>query len=183
MYDTSVKVPMLVSRPGHTPAGMVCDDLLSHYDLMPTLLDYAGIDLADADQLPGRSFAPLLQEQPLPPRERVVVFDEYGPVRMIRAREWKYVHRYPYGPNELYDLVNDPDEEHNLAGDAGHRSRMEALRGEMQDWFQQYADPRVDGTREPVTGKGQIDLAGVENNGRPAYDEEWWCIDAGGARR
>ena len=27
---------------------------------------------------------------------------------MIRTQEWKYVHRYPYGPHELYDLVNDP---------------------------------------------------------------------------
>ncbi len=183
MYDTSVKVPMLVSRPGHTPAGMVCDDLLSHYDLLPTLLDYAGVDYPEAGQLPGRSFAPLLRGQKLPPRERVVVFDEYGPVRMIRTRAWKYVHRYPYGPNELYDLANDPDEEHNLAGDAGHRSRMEALRGEMQAWFHQYADPRVDGTREPVTGKGQIDLAGVRNEGRPAYDADWWHIDADGVRR
>ncbi len=40
-----------------------------------------------------------------------MVFDEYGLVRMIRTREWKYVHRYPYGPHELYDLTRDPDEE------------------------------------------------------------------------
>ena len=44
MYDTSVKVPALISRPGHVPEGAVNDDLLSHYDIMPTLLDYLGID-------------------------------------------------------------------------------------------------------------------------------------------
>ncbi len=42
--------------------------------------------------------------------ESIVVFDEYGPVRMIRTREWKYVHRYPYGPHELYHLAGDPGE-------------------------------------------------------------------------
>ena len=38
----------------------------------------------------------------------VFVLDEYGPTRMIRTHRWKYVHRYPDGPNELYDLANDP---------------------------------------------------------------------------
>ena len=49
-------------------------------------------------------------------RDEVVIFDEYGPVRMIRTKEWKYVHRYPYGKHELYHLVDDPGEEKNLYG-------------------------------------------------------------------
>ena len=42
-----------------------------------------------------------------------MIYDEYGPVRMIRTRAWKYVHRCPYGPHELYDLANDPEEKAN----------------------------------------------------------------------
>ena len=44
----------------------------------------------------------------------VVVFDEYGPNRMIRGERYKLIKRYPYGPNELYDLKEDPGERNNL---------------------------------------------------------------------
>ena len=61
--------------------------------------------------------------------ENVVVYDEYGPVRMVRTKEWKYVHRYPYGPHELYDLVNDPDEKHNLIDDKGKKRYNDLSQG------------------------------------------------------
>ena len=54
----------------------------------------------------------------------MIVFDEYGPVRMIRSRDWKYIHRYPYGPHEFYDLTNDPDEAHNLIDSPDHQARI-----------------------------------------------------------
>lgn len=73
MYDTSVKVPLMITMPGRIRAGSTCDELLSGYDFMPT--------------------------------------------RMIRTREWKYVHRYPYGPHELFELVHDPGERVNMLAD------------------------------------------------------------------
>jgi len=180
MYDTSVKVPTIVSRPGDIPEGVVCAHLLSHYDLMPTLLDYLGLEHPEAQKLPGKSFAPLLRGEEVEGRENVVVFDEYGPVRMIRSKEWKYVHRYPYGPHELYDLVNDPDERDNLIGDLGRKKITEQMKAQLEEWFIQYADPHVDGTREAIYGKGQIDLAGIAGKGRKAFADDWWYIDADG---
>jgi arylsulfatase A-like enzyme len=103
----------------------------------------------------------------------VVVFDEYGPVRMIRNKEWKYVHRYPYGPNELYDLVNDPGETANLIDEKDHSKITAGLKGEMEQWFLQYVDPALDGTHEAVSGEGQLKLAGPAGNAQvtdyPAY--------------
>ena len=179
MYDSSVKVPMLISRPGSLPQGVVNRDLLSHYDIFPTLLDYVGLANPQAGSLPGSSFAPLLGGRPMPGRDHVVVYDEYGPVRMIRDRRWKYVHRYPYGPHELYDLENDPDEGHNLAGDAQYQGRLRELKLAMEAWFVRYADPRIDGVREPVTGKGQVALAGLGGRGTPAYESDWHYTQVG----
>jgi len=178
MYDTSVKVPMVISRPGHVPAGRTCDAMLSHYDVMPTLLDYLGIEGEAPDGLPGRSFAPLLRGKPLcgrpfDGRDEVVVYDEYGPVRMIRTREWKYVHRYPYGPHELYDLVNDPDERRDLVGEPDRQEVIVEMRRRLEEWFFRYVDPAVDGAREPVTGRGQIGLAGVRACGTQSYAQDW----------
>ena len=145
MYDTSVKVPMLVSQPGSVPQGVVDESLLSHYDLFPTLLEYAGISVspavAAAGNLPGHSFAAILRGQRLASDQPVVVFDEYGPTRMLRTKEWKYVHRYPYGPHELYDLVNDPSERLNLADSSDQQSRLCNLRGNWRNGLPATATP------------------------------------------
>ncbi len=98
MYDTSVKVPFIAAHPGHTPAGAVAAGLLSHYDLLPTCWIMWASAAPCPDGLPGRSFAPLLRGEPLPARDHVVVYDEYGPVRMIRTTRWKYVHRLSLRP-------------------------------------------------------------------------------------
>ena len=183
MYDTSVKVPMLIASPGYLPEGVVVDALLSHYDIMPTLLDYLGFDVPDAEALPGRSFAGYLRGDSAPVRDEVVVFDEYGPVRMIRTRTWKYVHRYPYGPHELYHLAEDPDEERNLIDDAAYHDRIVEMRDRLRAWFARYTDPDRDGTKEPVTGKGQVERVGSAGQGRRAFEDDWWYIDDDGNRR
>jgi len=177
MFDTSVKVPMIMSRPGHVPQSKGCDELLSHYDLMPTLLDYLGIENPDQDKLPGHSFVDLLSGQSLESSQPVVVYDEYGPVRMIRTREWKYVHRYPYGPHELYDLTNDPDERCNLIKSPGHRDTVREMKASLETWFARFVDPMMDGTHEPVTGRGQLGLAGPAGQGEDNFSKDWFYLD------
>ncbi|MDH7569824.1 MAG: sulfatase-like hydrolase/transferase [Armatimonadota bacterium] len=182
MYDTSVMVPAIFSRPGSCPAGVVVDGLYSHYDVFPTLLEYAGIDFRD-ETLPGASFAPLLRGEGMPGREDVVVCDEYGPVRMIRNRRWKYVHRFPCGPHELYDLAEDPGERHNLFAEKGAQSEIERLKGRLDRFFLRYGDPGLDGAREPVYGVGQVGLAGIRAGGAPAFHSEFHYVDADGRPR
>lgn len=187
MYDSSVKVPAIFSHLGHIPEGAVSDALLSAYDFMPTILEYAGIGggseaaaAGDSSEessnntpqyrsLPGRSFSPLLTGQPHEVRDDVVVYDEYGPVRMVRSKTWKYIHRYPYGPHELYDLAADPDEKRNLAYESSYAETLTAMKARLDDWFVRYADPAVDGSREPVTGAGQLGLAGVKSQGAVSF--------------
>lgn len=168
MFEESVRVPFIVRCPGRIPAGRVNTDLISHYDFMPTLLDYLGLDNPLAEHLPGQSFAHVLRGEP-GGHETIVVYDEYGPVRMIRDRQCKYIHRYPYGPHELYNLAEDPLESINLVDDPQYRSVVERLRGELAEWFLRYTDPRRNGALLPVTGKGQIDIVGPENKGRAAF--------------
>ena len=110
MYDTSVKVPCIMVQEGRLPAGVTNQDLLSGYDIFPTILEYLGISAEPTHRKPGSSFNAVLEGKHLPPDRKVVVYDEYGPVRMVRTRDWKYVHRFPSGPHELFDLRNDPGE-------------------------------------------------------------------------
>ncbi len=183
MYDSSVKVPFLMSWPGHLPQGIVDDHLLSHYDFFPTLIDFLGFSDPATASLPGCSFAPLLRGELLQGREAVVVFDEYGPVRMIRSRTHKYIHRYPYGPHEFYDLVEDPGERTNRIQDPDLQAKIAEMKAEMDEFFLKYVDPDLDGARLGVTGKGQMTLAGIRSQGQPTFDTDWWHIDANGIKK
>ena len=166
MYENSIKVPCIFSHPGRIPQGKVQTEMVSAYDFMPTLLEYLDLPVPNAENLPGTSFLPLLLDQPMEGREKVVIFDEYGPVRMIRTEEWKYVHRYPNGPNELYDLVNDPDERRNLIDDPPQKKRIEELKAEMEAWFARYVVPSRDGIiddgTDPPNHHGQTRLVRID---------------------
>ena len=188
MYENSVKVPFLASHPRRIPQGQATGRMCSAIDFMPTLLDYAGVDVPDAPHggRPGRSFAGLLQGGDAPARDRVVIYDEFGATRMIRTAEWKYVHRYPAPgipafPNELYDLVNDPDERANRADDPAEQPRIRELRGLLEEWFAEHASADKDGRNLPVTGGGQLrPVGGAWENGSPAFQPNhgppspWW---------
>lgn len=169
LYDTSVKVPLLVMHPGHIPRGGMEKTAVSAYDIFPTLLEYLDIPLPKEGNRPGVSFYGLLRGQADTARRPVVVFDEYGATRMIRTEAHKYIRRYPYGPDEFYDLRLDPKEEENRIADAEYAATIREMRREMEQWFCRYADPRVDGAREAVKGGGQTDLAGIYGDGRDIY--------------
>ncbi len=175
MYDTAVKVPMIMTYPGRIKPGTVNDGLYSHYDIMPTIAELLGEELPDRKSYPGQSFAGLINgalsvdantargtadaEGAPKGADAVVIADEYGPVRMIRTKEYKYIHRYPYGEHEFYDLTNDPDEERNLINESGpYAAAIAEMRNRLEDWFLCYTDPMKDGTKQAVTGLGQTGL-------------------------
>lgn len=166
MYENSVKVPAVMSHPGRIPEGLVQPAMVSAYDFMPTLLDYLSLPIPEGRNLPGVSFLHALLGSGDAGRESVVVYDEYGPTRMVRTREWKYIHRYPEGPNELYDLANDPDERENRIGDAVQASRAGEMKTMMEDWFATYADPEKDGRERGVSGGGQQRPLGGDRESR-----------------
>lgn len=166
MYDTSVKVPFIAWHPGRIPGGRVIRQMASAYDWMPTLLDYLGLPLPQQGRLPGHSFAGVLTGSAAGGHGAVLIADEYGPTRMIRTETDKYIRRYPYGPDEYYDLLADPGEEHNLVDCAEKAPRIARLRADMEAWFARYADPALDGLAQRVSGNGQ--LAPV---GRPSAGE------------
>jgi len=160
MYENSIKVPAIFSHPGRIPEGKVTEAMVSAYDFMPTLLDYLDLPQYPEGNLPGHSFLPVVLGESDSGNESVIIYDEYGPVRMIRTRQWKYVHRYPGGPHDLFDLVNDPDERKNLAEDPSQVTRIHELKKRMEDWFTRYVNPKRDGLREDPFSEGQLKPVG-----------------------
>lgn len=146
MYESSIRVPLLVRYPARVAAGVDRSHMVLNVDAAPTLLELTGVPVPKAMQ--GRSFAPLLLGQTPPWREDFLYeFFEYPAEhcarkhRGVRTKRWKLIHLYEQPEQwELYDLESDPDETRNLAGDRRHaatermlRERMEELRRELGD--------------------------------------------------
>ncbi len=169
MYENSIKVPFIMSQPSKIAEGKSTTAMVSQYDFMPTLLDYIGLNINEDNLSPGRSFTSVLFEQHNEVQDEVVIFDEYGPVRMVRNQEWKYIHRYPYGPHELYHLANDPNERKNIVDEKSKSALVEEMRQLLANWFDRYVIPNLDGSRYPVTGGGQVKKIGPFRSGETSF--------------
>ena len=62
MYEESILTPLIFRQPGRVKKGAVRDEMVSAYDLLPTVLEYLQAPPgANRARLPGRSYAPLLR--------------------------------------------------------------------------------------------------------------------------
>jgi choline-sulfatase len=117
LYEGAIAVPLLMAGPG-IPEGMVVDEITSHVDLFPTLVESSGvaIDAVDAS-LPGKSLWPALDGA----TEQRVGFAEYHAAMslngsfMLREGDLKLIYHVDM-PCQLFDLAHDPDEVEDLAG-------------------------------------------------------------------
>jgi arylsulfatase A-like enzyme len=145
MVEESIRVPMILNRPGGILGGQVRQEMVTHLDLAATLLDHAGIVPDDAARLPGRSFHDLCLGKAVADWPDAV-FGEYGDLRMVRTARHKLVRR-PGGPCELFDLAADPRETVNLFADAAHAGVVDDLTTRLDAYFGRYADPVRSGLR------------------------------------
>jgi arylsulfatase A-like enzyme len=155
-YEDVMRVPFVWRYPGVVRPRGVDDRLVSHVELVPTLLELAGVrPSVGAPPLQGRSLAADLAGAPAPAGRDAAfgetnVGDRVNPqvdARMVVKRDHKYVYR-PGGVSaspaeavdELYDLARDPDELHNVAGAAAYRPVQEDLVARLRDWMRQTED-------------------------------------------
>jgi arylsulfatase A-like enzyme len=109
-YQSSIKVPLLVRLPGAT-GGAVCDDLVSIEDITATLLQLGGCPLPDyLDSIP----LPLPSSPLQSPRQSIFGFLANGCMHF--DGEWKLV-KYTSGATLLFNLLEDPKEQHNRIDD------------------------------------------------------------------
>ncbi|MGX6591780.1 sulfatase-like hydrolase/transferase [Cetobacterium ceti] len=165
MYDTSVKIPFIMYKKGEFQVKTI-ENLLSHYDIRQTILEYLNLEdnLDENIIYPGKSFKNILENKEIVKKENIVIYDEYGPTRMIRNKEYKYIHRYPDGPYEFYNLLEDPQEKNNLIYNENYTEIIDSMRCELLTWFTKHINPEIDGATLGVYGGGQKKLAGKWGN-------------------
>lgn len=126
LWERATRVPFTVRAVGQTLGNSV-EAPVSLIDLMPTVLDYAGIAAPYA--LPGRSLRTLMKD-PAQPWDFPVLTTKDRYDYAIRTADWRYI-RYRNGENELYDERTDPGEFRNIVSDPANAAVVSQLDGLM----------------------------------------------------
>jgi len=131
-FEPACRIPLIVHAPGRFAARRVTNSA-SLVDILPTLCELAGGHAGGyATPLDGNSLLPQLSGD----SGSDEVIGEYlaegaiAPLVMIKRGRYKFVHS-PVDPDQLYDLLEDPDEVRNLARSPQHAARVQDLRAEV----------------------------------------------------
>jgi arylsulfatase A-like enzyme len=138
MYEPGLRVPFIARGPDIT-AGITPDQLIANIDWAPTFLDLAGLDIPDSMQ--GRSLVPLLKGQQPADWRKSVYYRYYDDLTKhnarahlgIRTATHKLIYYWTKDAYELFDLVNDPQEQHNLLFDQADQPHVAAKFNELKN--------------------------------------------------
>ena len=182
LFDRGIGVMMIMRGPASFAGGKVVDAPVSHLDVYPTLCELAGVEAPDwlqgsslmplvrgeVESLNDGIFA------------ETTYHAAYEPQRAVRTERWKYIRRFddyshPVLANcddsdtkdllveagwgkqtvpreQLYDLVLDPAEGHNLCGEPAQAQTLEQMRERLERWMRETDDPLLDGPVPPPPG-------------------------------
>lgn len=161
MYEEALRIPLLVRWPGKIEPGSTSNDMVLNLDFAQTIIDAAG---AEADRgMQGRSFLPILRgKTPSDWRQSMYYRYYYSHFRTephwgVRTHQHKLIYFHRIDQWELYDLVKDPQEMHNVYSDPEYSSRVKRLKQEIKRLQAQYRDDPEDIGDRPRTGMPERD--------------------------
>ncbi len=115
LFEGGIRVPMLVSWPGHIAPGTVVDTPVAHIDVMPTLAAAAGAPLPEGVEIDGLNMLPAAMNTGDLMREDDALYWSSGYYRVVRAGDWKLQVNGRQEKSWLFNLAEDPTERVNLA--------------------------------------------------------------------
>lgn len=173
LFDPGVEVLLFMRYDaGNWPKGVKNNQLVSHVDIYPTILEACDIEIPEITS--GNSFLPKLQgKEQNSIRDTVYLektyHDNYDPMRGLRTDRYKYVlnfdaqtmydvriataprynwFKYPFkktSREELYDLKNDPDEAKNLVDEPEYEEIRKEFKKQLAQWMKETNDPLLEG--------------------------------------
>jgi len=150
LYEESCRAPFIISYPGKGRKNETDDHLISiGIDLMATISDIVGTDMPEGPYY-GLSALPFVldKDSNVPTHDYVVTEAEVGiskndtiEGRSLRTPKYKY-HIWSRGKNyeQLFDMINDPGETKNLAGNPEYANQLKRHQQLLKDWLSQTDD-------------------------------------------
>jgi len=149
MYEESSRIPLIIRAPLDLHAGRVDHSLVSHVDILPTMLELAGFPVPPI--LEGASLKQnLLKGQDTAEKNAVIEWnradlDSHGnggffPVRCLRQQTYKLVINL-YDIDEFYNLSDDPHEMNNRIDDVTFARERDEMHDQLIAWMNDTRDP------------------------------------------
>lgn len=191
LTDHGLGVMLIMRGPGPFSGGRVIDAMVSHIDIFPTVCAVAGIDpprwLEGRSLLPlVRGEVERINEEVY---GEVTYHAAYEPMRAVRTERWKYIRRFdgrrrrvmpntddglsrklllrhgwrdlPIEQEYLFDLVFDPNEVRNLAGEPAYGDVLIDMRARLERWMVRTDDPLLRGPVPAPPGAQVNDVDGL----------------------
>ena len=141
LYEGGIRVPLIVRWPGKVEAGTVSSVPVISMDFFPTILDAAGLDASPGVPLDGESLLPLLRQTGSLERDAIYFhypnYAFHGENRLggaTREGDYKLIHYYDNDSVELFDVVNDLSEEHDLS--AALPEKAAEMKANLVTWLE-----------------------------------------------
>ncbi|XZE51678.1 sulfatase [Planctomycetaceae bacterium SH139] len=183
-WEGGIREPFYIAYPAKIPAGSTADTPVTGADLYPTVLELCGLPARPEQHLDGVSLVPLTRGESIAPRPLYWHYPHYDnqggePSSILREGDWKLIHYYEDGRNELYDLSVDPGEQSDLA--LTHPVRTETMAAQLHAWLTELGaefpqpDPRYDPARtEAKFRRQQTQLKqNLERNHAAMLEADW----------
>ncbi|QEN08304.1 DUF4976 domain-containing protein [Oceanispirochaeta crateris] len=150
-YDACIRSPFIISGPG-LPKGRICTEFIQPEDFCPTILDlsdslpelmpemgnYLNIKKEDIPIFPGKSILNLCRADAEPSWRKEAYIESYNPIwsmdvgdwaRTIRTEKYRYTYYADKNGEQLFNLIDDPDEQHNLIAEPQYQD----IKTELKD--------------------------------------------------
>ena len=153
LYDNTLRLPAIVRWPGVISPNTVINETISNLDWFPTLTSIGGASSAGKYLIRGRNFLPLLRG--ISSEWNNDLFAQYSmwdwhqtgaDLRTYRTTQWKLVRDFNCADkDELYNLVDDRHESHNLMenADITIRNIRDSLNDKLLESMQNISDPAI----------------------------------------
>lgn len=155
-WEGGIREPFYIRYPAITKHNSQSDVPVTGADFYPTILDLCGLPLRPEQHADGVSLAPLMKGESISDRPLYWHYPHYGnqggePGSIIRSGDWKLIHYYEDGRNELYQLSVDPGEEIDVAFQ--YPVRTAEMWQQLDEWLvsvdanRPLPDPRYDAVK------------------------------------
>lgn len=119
-WEGGIRVPYIINAPWMNLQGAKSEVPVAGSDLYPTLLDLVNLPLSTKVPVDGKSIVPVLKGETIEARPLYWHYPHYGnqggrPVSIMRLGDWKLIHYWEDGHDELYNLTQDIHEDNDMA--------------------------------------------------------------------
>lgn len=174
-FEGGIREPYFIKVPGLTKGGEKSHTPVSGTDFYPTILELAGLQQRPEEHSDGVSLVPLMKGKQLPERSLIWHYPHYGnqggePSSIIRKGDWKLIHYYEDGRNELYNLRTDLAETSDVSGN--NKKLVSQLHKELFDYLKKVGARFPERDPEYSAEAERTYLDGIVKNRLPQLEKQ-----------